>query len=93
MAELDQLDRLVFVELEQCIHQQKHVAALCSLAPSASEKIVQYLSDAFFPFAEQQKDDQVARMSAMVQEMQKLDYTISGTAGGAKLTIKDKPSE
>lgn len=93
MAELDRLDRLVFVELEHYIHQQKHVAALCSLAPASSEKLVQYLSDAFFPYAEQQKGNEIERMSAVVEEMQKLDYTISGTAGGAKLTIKDKPSE
>lgn len=93
MAELDRLDRLVFVELEQCIHRQQHAAALCSLAPASSEKLIQYLSDAFFPYAEQQKGDEIERMSAVVEEMQKLDYTISGTAGGAKLTIKDKPSE
>ena len=42
---------------------------------------------------EQQKGDEVERLTAVVEEMQKLDYTISGTAGGAKLTIKDKPSE
>lgn len=93
MAELDRLDRLVFVELENLLHLQRHATALCSLGPGASEKIVEYLSDAFFPYAGQEKEDQIARMSAAVQEMQKLDYTISGTAGGAKLTIKDKPSE